>query len=96
VSAAADGGGWLTTLNKLGAIVRSARLGAHGLVPAQRRMPVTGSVAKVAAGPRHCGGQGDQPHRSLEQLKDEGYRLSAWLKRARSAWIEADSTDLVV
>ncbi len=69
----------LTDPHNLGAIVRSAEaLGAHGLVlPQRRNAGLTGTVAKVAAGALE-----NLPvarvvnlNRSLEALKDEGYRV---------------------
>ncbi len=63
----------------LGAIVRSAEaLGAHGLVLPQRRSAgLTGSVAKVAAGAlEHLPvARVVNLNRSLEKLKQEGYRV---------------------
>merc|ERR1711998_601997 len=62
-----------------GAIVRSAEaLGAHGLVLPQRRSAgLTGSVAKVAAGAlEHLPvARVVNLNRSLEKLKDSGYRV---------------------
>ena len=69
----------LTDPHNLGAIVRSAEaLGAHGLVlPQRRNAGLTGTVAKVAAGALE-----NLPvarvvnlNRSLEALKEEGYRV---------------------
>ena len=69
----------LTDPHNLGAIVRSAEaLGAHGLVlPQRRNAGLTGTVAKVAAGALE-----NLPvarvvnlNRSLESLKQEGYRV---------------------
>ena len=69
----------LTDPHNLGAIVRSAEaLGAHGLVlPQRRNAGLTGTVAKVAAGALE-----NLPvarvvnlNRSLETLKQEGYRV---------------------
>jgi 23S rRNA (guanosine2251-2'-O)-methyltransferase len=69
----------LTDPHNLGAIVRSAEaLGAHGLVlPQRRNAGLTGTVAKVAAGALE-----NLPvarvvnlNRSLEALKQEGYRV---------------------
>jgi 23S rRNA (guanosine2251-2'-O)-methyltransferase len=69
----------LTDPHNLGAIVRSAEaLGAHGLVlPQRRNAGLTGTVAKVAAGALE-----NLPvarvvnlNRSLDALKQEGYRV---------------------
>jgi len=69
----------LTDPQNLGAIVRSAEaLGAHGLVlPQRRNAGLTGSVAKVAAGAlEHLPvARVVNLNRSLEALKDEGYRV---------------------
>ncbi len=69
----------LTDPQNLGAIIRSAEaLGAHGLVLPQRRSAgLTGSVAKVAAGAlEHLPvARVINLNRSLEKLKDEGYRI---------------------
>ena len=69
----------ITDPHNLGAIVRSAEaLGAHGLVLPQRRSAgLTGSVAKVAAGAlEHLPvARVVNLNRSLEELKQEGYRV---------------------
>ncbi len=69
----------LTDPQNLGAIVRSAEaLGAHGLVLPQRRSAgLTGSVAKVATGAlEHLPvARVVNLNRSLEQLKNSGYRV---------------------
>ncbi len=69
----------LTDPQNLGAIIRSAEaLGAHGLVLPQRRSAgLTGSVAKVAAGAlEHLPvARVVNLNRSLEKLKDNGYRI---------------------
>ena len=69
----------LTDPHNLGAIVRSAEaLGAHGVVLPQRRSAgLTGSVAKVAAGAlEHLPvARVVNLNRSLETLKDSGYRV---------------------
>ncbi len=69
----------LTDPQNLGAIIRSAEaLGAHGLVLPQRRSAgLTGSVAKVAAGAlEHLPvARVVNLNRSLEKLKDEGYKI---------------------
>ncbi len=69
----------LTDPQNLGAIIRSAEaLGAHGLVLPQRRSAgLTGSVAKVAAGAlEHLPvARVVNLNRSLEKLKNEGYRI---------------------
>ncbi len=69
----------LTDPQNLGAIVRSAEaLGAHGMVlPQRRNAGLTGSVAKVAAGAlEHLPvARVVNLNRSLESLKQEGYRV---------------------
>ncbi|MFM7267163.1 MAG: 23S rRNA (guanosine(2251)-2'-O)-methyltransferase RlmB [Cyanobium sp.] len=69
----------LTDPQNLGAIVRSAEaLGAHGLVLPQRRSAgLTGTVAKVAAGAlEHLPiARVVNLNRSLDALKQEGYRV---------------------
>ncbi len=69
----------LTDPQNLGAIVRSAEaLGAHGMVlPQRRNAGLTGSVAKVAAGAlEHLPvARVVNLNRSLETLKQEGYRV---------------------
>ncbi len=69
----------LTDPQNLGAIVRSAEaLGAHGMVlPQRRNAGLTGSVAKVAAGAlEHLPvARVVNLNRSLDSLKQEGYRV---------------------
>jgi 23S rRNA (guanosine2251-2'-O)-methyltransferase len=69
----------LTDPQNLGAIVRSAEaLGAHGMVlPQRRNAGLTGSVAKVAAGAlEHLPvARVVNLNRSLDTLKQEGYRV---------------------
>ena len=69
----------LTDPQNLGAIVRSAEsLGAHGMVlPQRRNAGLTGSVAKVAAGAlEHLPvARVVNLNRSLDTLKQEGYRI---------------------
>jgi len=69
----------LTDPHNLGAILRSAEaLGAHGMVlPQRRNAGLTGSVAKVAAGAlEHLPvARVVNLNRSLEALKQEGYRI---------------------
>jgi 23S rRNA (guanosine2251-2'-O)-methyltransferase len=69
----------LTDPQNLGAIVRSAEaLGAHGMVlPQRRNAGLTGSVAKVAAGAlEHLPvARVVNLNRSLDALKEEGYRV---------------------
>ncbi|KAF0653974.1 rRNA methylase [Cyanobium sp. Copco_Reservoir_LC18] len=69
----------LTDPQNLGAIVRSAEaLGAHGMVlPQRRNAGLTGSVAKVAAGAlEHLPvARVVNLNRSLDALKQEGYRV---------------------
>ena len=69
----------VTDPHNLGAIVRSAEaMGAHGVVLPQRRSAgLTGSVAKVAAGAlEHMPvARVVNLNRSLEKLKDAGYRV---------------------
>jgi 23S rRNA (guanosine2251-2'-O)-methyltransferase len=84
----------ITDPHNLGAIVRSAEaLGAHGLVLPQRRSAgLTGSVAKVAAGAlEHLPvARVVNLNRSLETLKDEGYRVIGLAGEAGVALSEAD------
>ncbi|WP_259722935.1 23S rRNA (guanosine(2251)-2'-O)-methyltransferase RlmB [Synechococcus sp. CS-603] len=84
----------LTDPHNLGAIVRSAEaLGAHGLVlPQRRNAGLTGSVAKVAAGAlEHLPvAKVINLNRSLEQLKDEGYRVVGLAEEGTVSLIEAD------
>ncbi len=69
----------VTDPHNLGAVVRSAEaMGAHGVVIPQRRSAgLTGSVAKVAAGAlEHLPvARVVNLNRSLEKLKDAGYRV---------------------
>jgi len=84
----------ITDPHNLGAIVRSAEaLGAHGLVLPQRRSAgLTGSVAKVAAGAlEHLPvARVVNLNRSLETLKNEGYRVIGLAGEAGVALSEAD------
>ena len=84
----------LTDPQNLGAIVRSAEaLGAHGLVlPQRRNAGLTGSVAKVAAGAlEHLPvARVVNLNRSLEALKDEGYRVIGLASEGSVTLEEAD------
>ena len=84
----------LTDPHNLGAIVRSAEaLGAHGLVLPQRRSAgLTGSVAKVAAGAlEHLPvARVVNLNRSLEKLKDAGYRVVGLAEEGSATLAEAD------
>jgi len=84
----------LTDPHNLGAIVRSAEaLGAHGLVLPQRRSAgLTGSVAKVAAGAlEHLPvARVVNLNRSLERLKDAGYRVVGLAEEGSVTLAEAD------
>lgn len=84
----------LTDPHNLGAIVRSAEaLGAHGLVLPQRRSAgLTGSVAKVAAGAlEHLPvARVVNLNRSLESLKQEGYRVVGLAEEGSVSLMEAD------
>lgn len=84
----------LTDPHNLGAIVRSAEaLGAHGLVlPQRRNAGLTGSVAKVAAGAlEHLPvARVVNLNRSIEQLKDAGYRVVGLAEEGNVSLIEAD------
>ncbi len=84
----------ITDPHNLGAIVRSAEaLGAHGLVLPQRRSAgLTGSVAKVAAGAlEHLPvARVVNLNRSLETLKQEGYRVIGLAGEGAIALSEAD------
>ncbi|MFZ9174310.1 23S rRNA (guanosine(2251)-2'-O)-methyltransferase RlmB, partial [Vulcanococcus sp.] len=84
----------ITDPHNLGAIVRSAEaLGAHGLVLPQRRSAgLTGSVAKVAAGAlEHLPvARVVNLNRSLETLKNEGYRVIGLAGEAGVSLSEAD------
>ena len=84
----------ITDPHNLGAIVRSAEaLGAHGLVLPQRRSAgLTGSVAKVAAGAlEHLPvARVVNLNRSLEALKEEGYRVIGLAGEGSVALSEAD------
>lgn len=84
----------ITDPHNLGAIVRSAEaLGAHGLVLPQRRSAgLTGSVAKVAAGAlEHLPvARVVNLNRSLDQLKQEGYRVIGLAGEGSVSLSEAD------
>jgi 23S rRNA (guanosine2251-2'-O)-methyltransferase len=84
----------LTDPHNLGAIVRSAEaLGAHGLVLPQRRSAgLTGSVAKVAAGAlEHLPvARVVNLNRSLDSLKQEGYRVVGLAEEGTVSLMEAD------
>jgi 23S rRNA (guanosine2251-2'-O)-methyltransferase len=84
----------ITDPHNLGAIVRSAEaLGAHGLVLPQRRSAgLTGSVAKVAAGAlEHLPvARVVNLNRSLDQLKQEGYRVVGLAGEGSVSLSEAD------
>jgi 23S rRNA (guanosine2251-2'-O)-methyltransferase len=84
----------ITDPHNLGAIVRSAEaLGAHGLVLPQRRSAgLTGSVAKVAAGAlEHLPvARVVNLNRSLDQLKQEGYRVIGLAGEGSVSLAEAD------
>lgn len=84
----------LTDPHNLGAIVRSAEaLGAHGVVLPQRRSAgLTGSVAKVAAGAlEHLPvARVVNLNRSLETLKDAGYRVVGLAGEGDMTLAEAD------
>ena len=84
----------LTDPHNLGAIVRSAEaLGAHGVVLPQRRSAgLTGSVAKVAAGAlEHLPvARVVNLNRSLETLKDAGYRVVGLAEEADQTLEEVD------
>ncbi|PHX87365.1 MAG: 23S rRNA (guanosine(2251)-2'-O)-methyltransferase RlmB [Synechococcus sp. Baikal-G1] len=84
----------LTDPHNLGAIVRSAEaLGAHGLVLPQRRSAgLTGSVAKVAAGALEYlpVARVVNLNRSLETLKQEGYRVVGLAEEGSVTLAEAD------
>ncbi len=91
----------LTDPQNLGAIVRSAEaLGAHGLVLPQRRSAgLTGTVAKVAAGAlEHLPiARVVNLNRSLDALKQEGYRVIGLASEGTVSLEEADlSGPLVV
>jgi 23S rRNA (guanosine2251-2'-O)-methyltransferase len=84
----------LTDPQNLGAIVRSAEaLGAHGLVlPQRRNAGLTGSVAKVAAGAlEHLPvARVVNLNRSLDALKQEGYRVIGLAEQGSVSLEEAD------
>jgi len=91
----------LTDPQNLGAIVRSAEaLGAHGMVlPQRRNAGLTGSVAKVAAGAlEHLPvARVVNLNRSLDALKQEGYRVVGLAAEGTVSLEEADlSGPLVV
>ena len=84
----------LTDPQNLGAIVRSAEaLGAHGLVlPQRRNAGLTGTVAKVAAGAlEHLPiARVVNLNRSLEALREEGYRVIGLAGEGTVSLEEAD------
>nr|YP_002048890.1 tRNA/rRNA methyltransferase (SpoU):RNA methyltransferase TrmH [Paulinella chromatophora]ACB42680.1 tRNA/rRNA methyltransferase (SpoU):RNA methyltransferase TrmH [Paulinella chromatophora] len=84
----------LTDPHNLGAIVRSAEaLGAHGLIlPQRRNAGLTGSVAKVAAGAlEHLPvARVVNLNRSLDILKDKGYRIVGLATEGDVSLTEAD------
>jgi 23S rRNA (guanosine2251-2'-O)-methyltransferase len=84
----------LTDPQNLGAIVRSAEaLGAHGLVlPQRRNAGLTGTVAKVAAGAlEHLPiARVVNLNRSLDTLKQEGYRVIGLAAEGNVSLEEAD------
>jgi 23S rRNA (guanosine2251-2'-O)-methyltransferase len=84
----------LTDPQNLGAILRSAEaLGVHGLVlPQRRNAGLTGSVAKVAAGAlEHLPvARVVNLNRSLETLRQEGYRVVGLDPRGTVSLEEAD------
>jgi 23S rRNA (guanosine2251-2'-O)-methyltransferase len=84
----------VTDPHNLGAILRSAEaLGAHGLVLPQRRSAgLTGSVAKVAAGAlEHLPvARVVNLNRSLDTLKQEGYRVIGLAGEGSVSLSEAD------
>ena len=84
----------LTDPQNLGAIVRSAEaLGAHGMVlPQRRNAGLTGSVAKVAAGAlEHLPiARVVNLNRSLDTLKQEGYRVIGLAGEGNVSLEEAD------
>jgi 23S rRNA (guanosine2251-2'-O)-methyltransferase len=84
----------LTDPQNLGAIVRSAEaLGAHGMVlPQRRNAGLTGSVAKVAAGAlEHLPvARVVNLNRSLDTLKQEGYRVIGLAEEGTVCLEEAD------
>ncbi|MEB3168866.1 MAG: 23S rRNA (guanosine(2251)-2'-O)-methyltransferase RlmB [Synechococcaceae cyanobacterium] len=84
----------LTDPQNLGAIARSAEaLGAHGLVlPQRRNAGLTGSVAKVAAGAlEHLPvARVVNLNRSLDALKQEGYRVIGLAAEGTVTLEEAD------
>jgi 23S rRNA (guanosine2251-2'-O)-methyltransferase len=84
----------LTDPQNLGAIVRSAEaLGAHGMVlPQRRNAGLTGSVARVAAGAlEHLPvARVVNLNRSLETLRQEGYRLVGLAEQGSLSLEEAD------
>jgi len=84
----------LTDPQNLGAIVRSAEaLGAHGMVlPQRRNAGLTGSVAKVAAGAlEHLPiARVVNLNRSLDTLKQEGYRVIGLAGEGTVSLEEAD------
>ena len=90
----------LTDPQNLGAILRSAEaLGVHGLVlPQRRNAGLTGSVAKVAAGAlEHLPvARVVNLNRSLETLRQEGYRVVGLDPQGSVSLEEADLDDPLV
>ena len=84
----------VTDPHNLGAVVRSAEaMGAHGVVLPQRRSAgLTGSVAKVAAGAlEHMPvARVVNLNRSLEKLKDAGYRVIGMAAEGDTTLLDAD------
>ena len=84
----------VTDPHNLGAVVRSAEaMGAHGVVLPQRRSAgLTGSVAKVAAGAlEHMPvARVVNLNRSLEKLKDSGYRVIGLASEGDVTLMDAD------
>ncbi len=84
----------VTDPHNLGAVVRSAEaMGAHGVVVPQRRSAgLTGSVAKVAAGAlEHLPvARVVNLNRSLEKLKDSGYRVIGLASEGDVTLLDAD------
>nr|AUG32112.1 tRNA/rRNA methyltransferase (SpoU):RNA methyltransferase TrmH [Paulinella longichromatophora] len=90
----------LTDPQNLGAIIRSAEaLGAHGLIlPQRRNAGLTGSVAKVAAGALEYlpVARVVNLNRSLDTLKEKGYRIIGLAEEGDVSLIEADLTGPLV
>ena len=84
----------VTDPHNLGAVVRSAEaMGAHGVVLPQRRSAgLTGSVAKVAAGAlEHMPvARVVNLNRSLEKLKDSGYRVIGLASEGDTTLLDVD------